>query len=152
MPYYSSVHRGTGFKSLLSTHLFEQCREKVLQFVSANSSEHCCIFTRNTTESINKLARRFPFTRDRFIVLTTTMEHHADDLPWRGIYYFTDFGFIMTLIHTAYAPKTVHVDVLADGQLDFNDFKSKLEEFKGQIALVAVTGKKHCFLNLKTHN
>ncbi len=60
LPYYSSAHRGTGFKSLLTTHLFEQTRSAVLNFVNANSKDHVCIFTRNTTESINKLARRFP--------------------------------------------------------------------------------------------
>ncbi len=60
IPYYSSVHRGTGFKSLISTHLFEQTRDEVLNFVNANSKDHVCIFTRNTTESVNKLARRFP--------------------------------------------------------------------------------------------
>ncbi len=48
------------------------------------------------------------------------MEHHADDLPWR-----------------AYAPKTVHVNVLRNGLLDMADLKNKLEEYKDSIALVA---------------
>ena len=81
IPYYSSVHRGNGFKSLLSTHLYEEARKAVHEFVNANPADHVCIFTRNTTESINRLARRFPFTKERSVVLTTSMEHHADDLP-----------------------------------------------------------------------
>src|SRR5512144_151338 len=60
--YYSSVHRGTGFKSQLSTHAYEQARMIVLEFVGANPAEYTCIFGKNTTEAINKLARRFPFT------------------------------------------------------------------------------------------
>lgn len=96
IPYYSSVHRGNGFKSLLSTHLYEKTRESVLEFVNADPKDHVCIFTRNTTESMNRLARRFPFTSERFVVITTCMlpfkhfitlshfikagEHHASDL------------------------------------------------------------------------
>ncbi len=62
--YYSSVHRGTGFKSQLSTHAYEQARLIALKFVGANSKDHTCIFGKNTTEAINKLARRFPFTTE----------------------------------------------------------------------------------------
>ena len=42
--YYSSVHRGTGFKSQLSTHSYEQARKIVMSFVGANPSDHTCIF------------------------------------------------------------------------------------------------------------
>ncbi|MCU0487966.1 MAG: aminotransferase class V-fold PLP-dependent enzyme, partial [Anaerolineales bacterium] len=75
LPYYSSVHRGTGFKSQISTHAYEQARQIVLQFLGADPTEHTCIFGKNTTEAINKLARRFPFTSERNIVLTSGMEH-----------------------------------------------------------------------------
>ena len=57
MPFYSSVHRGTGFKSQLSTHLYEEARHAVLKFVHADPTEHTCIFGKNTTEAINKLDR-----------------------------------------------------------------------------------------------
>ena len=60
--YYSSVHRGTGFKSQISTHAYEQSRQIVLNFVGADPIDHTCIFGKNTTEAINKLARRFPLT------------------------------------------------------------------------------------------
>ena len=33
---YSSVHRGTGFKSQVATHAYEQAREIVLRFVGAD--------------------------------------------------------------------------------------------------------------------
>jgi hypothetical protein len=35
MIYYSSVHRGTGYKSQLSTHVYEMARKTVLKFVYA---------------------------------------------------------------------------------------------------------------------
>jgi selenocysteine lyase/cysteine desulfurase len=84
MEIYSSVHRGTGYKSQISTHAYEEARRIVLDFLGANPETHVCIFGKNTTEAINKLARRFPFTKERNIVLTSGMEHHSNDLPWRA--------------------------------------------------------------------
>ncbi len=41
MDYYSSVHRGTGFKSQLSTHLYEEARQKVIIFCGSESRRIC---------------------------------------------------------------------------------------------------------------
>jgi selenocysteine lyase/cysteine desulfurase len=129
--YYSSVHRGTGFKSQLATHAYEQAREVVLDFVGTDPAEHVCIFTKNTTESINKLARRFPFTPERDVVLVSMMEHHSNDLPWRNVAH------------------TVHVAALPDGRLDEADFDAKVAEYADRLALVAITGASNVtgFLN-----
>jgi selenocysteine lyase/cysteine desulfurase len=122
LAYYSSVHRGTGFKSQLSTHVFEQARRIAMDFVGANPETHVCMFGKNTTEALNKLARRFPFTPGRDVVLTSGLEHHSNDLPWRG------------------AARTVHIGLTADGALDERDFDSKLAHYAGQVALVALSG------------
>ena len=120
--YYSSVHRGTGFKSQLSTHAYEQARKIVLEFLGANPEEHVCAFGKNTTEAINKLARRFPFTPQRDVVITSGMEHHSNDLPWRA------------------AAHTVHVRLTPDGRLDLADFEEQLDRYADRVALVAITG------------
>ncbi|MBE9523531.1 MAG: aminotransferase class V-fold PLP-dependent enzyme [Chloroflexi bacterium] len=120
--YYSSVHRGTGYKSQLSTYVYEQAREIVLNFVGAITQTHTCIFVKNTTEAINKLARRFPFTEKRDIVLTSSMEHHSNDLPWRAV------------------TKVVHIALLPDGRLNEGDFDAKLAHYNDRVALVAITG------------
>ena len=120
--YYSSVHRGTGFKSQLSTHAYEQSRQIVLEFLGANPEEHVCAFGKNTTEAINKLARRFPFTPQRDVVITSGMEHHSNDLPWRA------------------AAHTVHVRLTPDGRLDLADFEAQLDRYADRLALVAITG------------
>ena len=52
-----------GFKSQLSTHAYEEARRMVMDFVGADPAAHTCIFGKNTTEMVNHLARRFPFTR-----------------------------------------------------------------------------------------
>ncbi|MBW8009822.1 MAG: aminotransferase class V-fold PLP-dependent enzyme [Chloroflexi bacterium] len=121
MLYYSSVHRGTGFKSQLSTHAYEEARKAVMQFVGANQDSHTCAFGKNTTEAINKIARRFPFNQDRDMVLTSSMEHHSNDLPWRMV------------------AEVIHANLHPDGRLDMVDFDAKLEEFGNRIAIVAIT-------------
>jgi selenocysteine lyase/cysteine desulfurase len=122
LPYYSSVHRGTGFKSQISTHAYEQSRLAALAFVGADPDEHTCIFGKNTTEAINKLALRFPFTPEKNVVITSGMEHHSNDLPWRGV------------------AETIHVRLTAEGQLDEADFDAMLKAFGDRVALVAITG------------
>lgn len=119
LEWYASVHRGSGYKSLVSTRLYEQARETTAEFVGADCDS--VIFVKNTTEAINLLAHRFPFQTDD-LVLTTQMEHHSNDLPWRK------------------AARTLHCPVLADGRLDLQAFQSLLETYRGKIKLVAVTG------------
>lgn len=120
--YYSSVHRGTGYKSQLSTHVFEEARKIVMRFVGADPKSHTVVFVKNTTEAINKLARRFPFTAERNVVITTGMEHHSNDLPWRA------------------NAEVVHINILEDGQLDLADFEAKLALYADRVALVSITG------------
>lgn len=122
LPYYSSVHRGTGFKSQLSTSAYEQARQAVVSFLNADPQKYTCIFGKNTTEAINKLARRFKFTAKRNVVLTSGMEHHSNDLPWRGV------------------ANTVHVGLTPDGRLDEADYEAQLRNYAGQVALVAISG------------
>lgn len=127
LPYYSSVHRGTGFKSQLSTHAYEQARQAVMAFVGADPRVHTCIFGKNTTEAINKLAHRFTFASRRGgvardVVITSEMEHHSNDLPWRG------------------AAQVVHVGLHADGRLDEADFDAQLARYGQRVALVAISG------------
>jgi len=120
--YYSSVHRGTGFKSQVSTRAYEQARQIVLSFFGANPTDHTCIFGKNTTEAINKIARRFPFSDKRDLVITTGMEHHSNDLPWRA------------------AAQVVHVGLTPDGKLKEDEFDAVLARYTDEVALVAITG------------
>jgi selenocysteine lyase/cysteine desulfurase len=80
LPWYSSVHRGAGYKSQVATRAYENARESIMRF--ANRGEHdVAIICRNTTEAINHLAYRLSLSRDD-IVVTTVVEHHANLLPW----------------------------------------------------------------------
>ena len=85
-PYYSSVHRGSGYKSILSSQVYDKARDEILDFVNGNKDYHTVIFLKNTTDCINKLSYRLQNTLNDKIVLTTYMEHHSNMLPWRNKY------------------------------------------------------------------
>lgn len=119
--WYSSVHRGTGFKSLLSTEVYEQARDIVAGFVGADPNTHCVIFGKNTTEAINILAHRMALQPDD-VVITTIIEHHSNDLPWRD------------------KAQVEYVHMRYDGSLDVDNLAQKLERFEERVRLVAVTG------------
>ena len=121
LPFYSGVHRGTGYKSRLSTDTFERARELVGEFLGTDPERDVVVFTKNTTEAINKLARALPIERDA-VVLTTMLEHHSNDLPWRS------------------RVRTLHVGVCANGTLDVDDLDRCLAEHAGRVALLAVSG------------
>lgn len=121
LPWYSSVHRGSGFKSRLATSAYENARCRVARFFGAGDQDRLVIFGKNATEALNKLAARFPFESDD-IVLTTIMEHHSNMLPWRA------------------RTQLDYIDVLPDGSLDLADLAVKLDRNQGRVRLVAVTG------------
>lgn len=121
MEWYSSVHRGTGFKSRVATQAYEDARAIVARFVGANPREHVVIFGKNTTEAINKLSYRVPLEPDD-VVLVSQLEHHSNDLPWRA------------------RARVIHIDVDPLGRLDEAHFDHLLQAYAGRIKLVAVTG------------
>src|SRR5215218_6286323 len=55
VPWYSSVHRGSGVKSKVSTAAFEDARRTVAEFVGAGADD-AVVFVRNKTEAINVLS------------------------------------------------------------------------------------------------
>jgi selenocysteine lyase/cysteine desulfurase len=79
--WYSSVHRGAGFKSRASTAAYEGARESIRRFVNAREDD-AVIITRNTTDSINLLAGTLP---EGTHVVAFAGEHHANLLPWKRI-------------------------------------------------------------------
>ena len=83
MPWYSSIHRGKGFKSEISSEAYDDAREIVGRFFGADMSSQVVIFVKNTTEAVNKAARRIGLNKED-VVLLSLMEHHSNDLPWRA--------------------------------------------------------------------
>ncbi|NYE94855.1 selenocysteine lyase/cysteine desulfurase [Psychromicrobium silvestre] len=81
LPFYASVHRGAGYASQISTSVYENSRNVVRSFVGGRPDD-TVIFTRNTTDALNLLARCLPAQGD---VLYLDIEHHANLLPWQQL-------------------------------------------------------------------
>ena len=82
LPWYSSVHRGAGFRSRRATAAYEDARRAVLAFAGRDQDgPDVAILCRNTTEAINHLAYRLRLDPTD-VVVTTVVEHHANLLPW----------------------------------------------------------------------
>lgn len=81
----ANVHRGVSSISQEATDLQEATRRRVAQWLNA-SSEQEIVFTRGTTEAINLVASSLSdsFENGDEIILTT-MEHHANIVPWQLI-------------------------------------------------------------------
>ncbi|OKZ85489.1 aminotransferase class V-fold PLP-dependent enzyme [Clostridium sp. 29_15] len=79
---YGSIARGDGQKSQYSSDLYEECRRYVIDYFNAPLNKYTAIFVSNTTEGINKLSNILIENKDD-IVITSRMEHHSNDLPWR---------------------------------------------------------------------
>jgi selenocysteine lyase/cysteine desulfurase len=77
--WYSSVHRGAGWKSQVATAAYEGAREAVARFLGTRADD-AIVFTRNTTDSANLLSSSLPEGTE---VLAFAVEHHANMLPWR---------------------------------------------------------------------
>lgn len=122
MPWYASIRRGGGYKSDVSTNLYENGRELIAGFVGADVKRDVVIYTKNTTEAINMVAAVMAEDCRGQVVLTTEMEHFANDLPWRNLF-LTDY---------------VRTD--SGGELDWEDLQLKVKRYRGRLRLVAITG------------
>ncbi|MCK4413651.1 MAG: aminotransferase class V-fold PLP-dependent enzyme [Candidatus Eisenbacteria sp.] len=119
--YYSNIHRGTGYDSVFCTQQYEEAREIVAAFVGGDPVRDVAIPVRNATEGLNLLASTFEF-RPADIVLTTLLEHHSNDLPWRG------------------KARVEYVGLRPDTTLDLAEYEARLQALRGRVRIVAVTG------------
>ena len=108
LPSYSSVHRGAGYKSQLSTTQYENARDAALRFAGREGRDDVAIICRNTTEAINHLVYRLGL-RPSDVVVTTVIEHHANLLPWSRV------------------ATCRYVECLSDGTFTLSDVESALD-------------------------
>mgnify|MGYP001806528573 CR=1 FL=1 len=80
---YANVHRGLHFLANAATEAYEGAREKVREFLNAESTDEI-IFTRSATEAINIVAGSFGemAIREGDEIVISIMEHHSNIVPW----------------------------------------------------------------------
>lgn len=113
--YNANVYRSVHTLSGQSTQAYEEAREKISRFIGAAQKEEI-IFTSGTTASLNHLARSLgsKIGPDDEILLTY-MEHHANIIPWQQL-------------AKEKKAKLVYVEMTADGKIDLEDYKKKLNK------------------------
>ena len=134
--YYASdnanVHRGAHQLSARATEDFEAARTSTARFISAASPREI-VFTRNASEAINLVARSWGDAnlREGDEVLLTVMEHHSNLVPWQLLAQRT--GCLLR-----------HVGINESGELDLDDFHSKLTDRTRLISLVHISNVLGC--------
>src|ERR1051325_1465255 len=82
----SNVHRAAHQLAARATELYEEARKTVQLFIGAGSPDEI-IFTKGTTESINLAANSLGalLLKPGDEILLSTLEHHANIVPWQMI-------------------------------------------------------------------
>jgi len=82
----ANIHRGVHTLAEEATALYEQARQRVVDFIHATLASEI-VFTRNTTESINLVT--YTWARANLksgdMVILTEMEHHSNLVPWQQL-------------------------------------------------------------------
>ena len=119
--YYGSIERGDGQKSLYCSDLYEESRNYLLKYFNAPENIYTAIFVANTTDGLNMLSNILINSKDD-IVITTRMEHHSNDLPWRG------------------KCNLKYVEVREDGRININDIEELVDKYRERIKYITITG------------
>jgi cysteine desulfurase/selenocysteine lyase len=112
--YNANIHRGLHTLADEATAAFEASRVAVQAFIRAKQHEEI-IFTKGTTESINLVANAWGnvFLEAGDEIIISSLEHHANIVPWQMIAERKDAVI-----------RVIPID--ADGRLDMEEYKKML--------------------------
>jgi len=121
---YANVHRGLHYLSNLATENYEAARGVVQKFLGA-AHEDEIVFTRGSTESINLAMYAWlePRIEEGDEIVLTTMEHHANIVPWH-------------FMRERYGAKLIWVDPDVNGDISPEAISAAITD---RTKLVAVT-------------
>lgn len=126
--HYANTHSTLHAGARIMTHLYEEAHKIVGSFVDA-SDDYTVVFNGSgVTGGLNRMARVLAERRPgRDVVITTMMEHHANDLP-----------------HRKHVGKVVHVPLEKDpdgeaGRVDMDALRAAIDEHSDRLNYVAIT-------------
>ena len=133
LTHYSNSHSHVHSSAQISTQALAWAHDTILNCIGANKHDHTAIFTGSgTTSASNRLARGLANTRrDKSIILISSMEHHANDLPHRQ--------FANDIIHIPLKPSSHDNQLAHSGEIDLDAFKKLCETHSGKINYVAIS-------------
>jgi len=132
--HYANTHSQLHFGARIMTELYHRAHQIVGDFVDAPEDYTVVFNGTGVTGGLNRMARVLAGQRDRHsngtrrdVVITTMMEHHANDLP-----------------HRKHAAKVVHVPLEKDpegeaGRVDMTALQQAVDEHADRLHYIAVT-------------
>lgn len=128
LAHYANTHSQLHFGAHIMTALYERAHAMVKAFVGGDDGYTAVFYGTGVTGGLNRMARVLAEKRpNRDIVITTMMEHHANDLP-----------------HRKHVGRVVHVPVEHDadgeaGRVDMDALRAAVKEYADRLNYVAVT-------------
>jgi cysteine desulfurase/selenocysteine lyase len=112
----ANIHRGIHELAEEATGLYEAARTRIARFLHVEDARQI-IFTRNTTESINLVARTWAEKdlQKGDLILLTRMEHHSNLVPW---YMLRDKKDL----------RISFIEITESGELDLEQYASLLDQ------------------------
>lgn len=123
----ANVHRGVHQLSQRADAAFEGARQKVANFIHAQSTDEI-IFTQGTTHAINLVATSFgqAFVKAGDEIIISAMEHHANIVPWQLLCQRT--GAVLKVL-----------PITASGELCIDQLPALMNERTKLIAIVHIS-------------
>lgn len=123
----ANPHRGAYKLSLLATEAYEKSRERVKEFIGANSSKEI-IFTKNATEGFNLLAYSYgmDFVNEGDEIVISIAEHHSNLIPWQRV--AKAKGAILKYLY-----------INDDGELSSDEIKNKITKKTKIVSITQVS-------------
>ena len=114
----ANVHRGAHTLATEATELYEGARRKVAAFINAAAPDEL-VFTRGTTSSINAIAYGWGLNhlRSGDKIALTTMEHHANVVPWQLITRHTGAKLVYLPLTDDYRVDVSRIDEVIDSSV-----------------------------------
>ncbi|MDO5026519.1 MAG: SufS family cysteine desulfurase [Tissierellia bacterium] len=133
----ANPNRGAYKLSYESTKAYEHVREKVADFIGAESKEQI-IFTKNTSESINLVCYSYGLTnlKEGDEVLVSVLEHHSNLVNWQYVCEKTGAKLRYFYLDDSYC-------------LDMDDFYKKLNPKTKIVAITAASNVIACQIPIK---
>ena len=120
----ANIHRGIHALSIEATEAYEGVRAKAAGHIGATNPQDI-VFTRNTTESINLVARAWGDAnlREGDEIVLSLMEHHSNIVPWQ-------------LVASRTGAVLRYAGIDAEGRLDLDSLRGLIGE---RTKLVSIT-------------
>jgi cysteine desulfurase/selenocysteine lyase len=128
----ANVHRGAHTLSVRATEAYEAVRDKVAQFIHAQSRQEI-VYTRNATEAINLVAYSWGLNtlKPGDEIITSVMEHHSNLVPWQMVARKT--GAVIKF-----------VGLIDNEEFDLQQFQSLLSEKTKLVTVVHISNTLGC--------